>query len=61
MVVKQGHLKRGMSIKFFMNSERVHTVVQVGFLHPEMVPCEVICILKNIMKNLQSTKCFQKL
>nr|CAD2139528.1 unnamed protein product [Meloidogyne enterolobii] len=40
LVVKHGQLKRGMSVQFFNDKERVYNVRQVGFLHPEMVPCE---------------------
>ncbi|KAL7076561.1 hypothetical protein ACQ4LE_004470 [Meloidogyne hapla] len=40
LVIKQGHLKRGMSVQFFNDMEHVYNVMQVGFLHPEMVPCE---------------------
>nr|CAD2181499.1 unnamed protein product [Meloidogyne enterolobii] len=29
-----------MSVQFFNDKERVYNVRQVGFLHPEMVPCE---------------------
>ncbi|CAK5081942.1 unnamed protein product [Meloidogyne enterolobii] len=42
LVIKHGQLKRGMSVQFFNDKERVYNVRQVGFLHPEMVPCEVI-------------------
>uniref|UniRef100_A0A915M430 Tr-type G domain-containing protein n=1 Tax=Meloidogyne javanica TaxID=6303 RepID=A0A915M430_MELJA len=40
LVVKHGQLKRGMSVQFFNDKERIYNVKQVGFLHPEMVPCE---------------------
>ncbi|CAK5042477.1 unnamed protein product [Meloidogyne enterolobii] len=40
LVIKHGQLKRGMSVQFFNDKERVYNVRQVGFLHPEMVPCE---------------------
>jgi len=42
LVVKHGQLRRGMSVQFFNDKERIYNVKQVGFLHPEMVPCEVI-------------------
>uniref|UniRef100_A0A914L2I6 Tr-type G domain-containing protein n=1 Tax=Meloidogyne incognita TaxID=6306 RepID=A0A914L2I6_MELIC len=40
LVIKHGQLKRGMSVQFFNDKERIYNVKQVGFLHPEMVPCE---------------------
>lgn len=42
VIVKQGVLRREMPIRFVHYPDKEYIVAEVGFLHPEMMPCEAL-------------------
>lgn len=41
VVVKQGQISKGMKIKS-LNNGKEYEILEVGVIHPEPVPCEVV-------------------